>query len=119
MAYIYCLVDEKKDHALVKIGYSTNLFRRLAHYDTHNAELKFIGACECYKKTAHGLEKEFQAEIEKIGFSRLKGSLMRAETEWFAVGYDNQLYIDLMDKGMKAFRTTKNRKIYNPFNVVE
>jgi hypothetical protein len=107
---IYLMVDEKKSHALVKVGFTSNIWQRIIAYVTHNPEVKCLGTIEIQQRTKRAVEKQFHTEITNKGYKFVYGQIISKKTEWFIVEYNDPFYKEILDKGLNAFDTGKNRK---------
>lgn len=119
MNKIYMMLDEKKDFALVKIGFASNLMIRVYQYTTHNPLTECISVIDTMAKSKRNVEKMFHEEIEKMGLEFVKAKIDGKKTEWFKVEYDSQLYKDIKTKGLNAFKCGKNRKNLGTYILVK
>lgn len=117
MNSIYLMLDEKKDFALFKVGFASNLFQRMIYYATHNAGAQCIDYVKTQVKSKHQVEKQFHTEIKARGYNFYKSSLTGSYTEWCKISYDDPFYTELKSKGLNAFRCGKRRKNYGEFKV--
>lgn len=117
MNSIYLMLDEKKDVALFKVGFASNLFRRMPQYSTHNARAQCIDYVKTQIKSKRQVEKKFHMEIKARGYSFCKSPITGSYTEWFEVPYNDPFYAALKSKGLNAFRCGKYRKSYGAFKV--
>ena len=107
---LYLMIDEKKDFALCKVGYTKNIQTRMLAYSCCNPYAKCISTMETYNKTKHGIEQKFHAEIEKKGYKFITSVNLFKSTEWFIVEYNDPFYTELKVNGLKAFKSGQNRK---------
>lgn len=112
MNTLYLLIDEKKDFALVKIGFTSNLQMRLKSYSTANPWATLHSVVHTKSHMKHELEKRLHNEITKKGYDFVISKNLFTKTEWFKISYDDPFYMEIMEKGFKAFKTTKNHKQY-------
>lgn len=115
MNAVYMLIDEKRTHALVKIGFASNLSDRMDSYMTENPEIRCISYIHTMKKTKQGVERTIQKEFSAKGFERVQGRIDGRTTEWFKVSYESTFYGELLAKGLNAFQCAKNRKNYGEY----
>lgn len=64
---VYMVMEDVKGRRTIKIGFSTNIARRVHEYATHSTVFKFIGFTEGTYET----ESFFQKELENMGFERM------------------------------------------------
>ena len=91
---LYLLIDEKKDFALLKIGYTEDLNKREQAYKTANPLIKKVAYM---KRLGREAEKEFQLELGLLGFNRID------KTEWYKVPHGVADFI--ANYGFNAFAT--------------
>lgn len=119
MNTIYLMLDEKKDFALFKVGFASNLFNRMPQYATHNAGTECIDYVKTQLKSKRHVEKKFHMEVKAQGYSFYKSPITGSYTEWFQVSYNDPFYTALKIKGLNAFQCGKYRKSYGGFKVEE
>lgn len=107
---VYLMLDEKKDFALFKIGFTSNFTKRLYSYTTHNPLVRAIDTIATQKKSKRKVEKKFHEEIEKMGYNFLTATIDGKKTEWFIVQYNDPMYTNLKENGIKAFVNGRSRK---------
>ena len=112
MNKVYLMMDEKKDYALFKVGFASNLSQRFYSYTTHNPLVECISYIETMEKSKRKIEKDFHSEIEKMGLTFIKATMDGKKTEWFKIEYNNPLYKELKSKGLSTFKCGKGRKCY-------
>ena len=116
MNVVYLMMDEKKNYALFKAGFASNLATRVDAYTTHNPEVRCISYVKTMEKSKHQTEKLFHKEIAKRGYTKVTAVIADSkETEWFKVSYDDPFYTQLCELGLCAFKCGKNRKNYGEF----
>jgi hypothetical protein len=113
MNKLYLMMDEKKDYALFKVGFASNIFQRIVAYSTHNAGATLINTVNTKATSKHQLEKKCHAEIIARGYKFAVSPLTHSTTEWFAVSYDDPFYKELKTFGFEALKTTARHKIHN------
>lgn len=109
---IYLMIDEKRNHALCKVGFASHLAQRIYSYTTHNPEVKCISYVKTMEKSRHKVEIMFQEEVKKRGYDFVTAVIDGKATEWFIVDYSDPFFAELMEKGLNAFSCGKNRKNY-------
>lgn len=119
MNYIYLMLDEKKNHALGKVGYAANIESRVYAYTSHNPEVQCISTMKTMDKSKRNIEAMFHAEIEEKGYEFVTATIDGKKTEWFKVSYDDPFYAELKEKGLNAFKCGKRRKNYGVYNLVK
>ena len=107
---VYLMLDEKKDFALFKVGFTSNLVQRLSQYTTHNPLTRAIDTVVTYGKTKRTVENKFHEEVKKRGYDFVVATADGKTTEWFKVEYTDKFYNELKEKGLRAFDIGKNRK---------
>lgn len=109
------LIDEKKDFALFKIGYASNLSQRLMTYSTNNAGCELIDSVQTRKngQSKLHLEKECHNELKMLGYNTINAKVNGKQTEWIKVDYTDSFYQILKNNGFKALRTTAKHIQYN------
>lgn len=112
MAVIYLVKSASfnKNEVFYKVGYTSNLFKRLIPYMVHNPSFQLIQTATVYKKTKRGLENEIHKEIENLGFKFHKHQFFGMKTEWFAVNTNSKFYENIKMNGLQVFKSCKNRK---------
>ena len=119
MNTIYMMMDEKRHFALVKIGFTSNLESRIYQYTTHNPLIECISVVNTMEKSKRKVEKMFHEEVEKMGLEFVTAVIDGKTTEWFKVDYNSQLYTDIREKGLNAFKSGKSRKNLGTFVLVK
>lgn len=110
MNVIYLMIDEKKDFALFKVGFTSNLMQRFYSYTTHNPLANCISLVQTQNASKRKVEKLFHEEIKSMGFEFVNAKIDNKKTEWFRVEYNNPMYHKLKKQGLQAFKNGKNRK---------
>lgn len=110
MNAIYMMVDEKRNSALVKVGFTKDLEKRIGQYTTHNPMVKCISYMNTYQKTGRELETAFHDEIIKMGYEFVRAGLDGKKTEWFSVDYNDPFLKAIEENGLCAFKTGAGRK---------
>lgn len=110
MNTLYMMMDEKRDYALFKVGFTTNMDKRLAQYACHNPLVECISTLATMGKTGRQLEHRVHTELSEMGYDRVVALLDGRTTEWFKVAYTDPLYTELKVKGLLAFKVCKGRK---------
>ena len=106
---IYLIKDEKRNGTYFKVGYTSNLAKRMKQYHTHNADIVLLETIETKAKTKHQLETAIHEELTQMGYTfKLinDGTL----TEWFFVDIDHEREFETA--GLAQFKSCKGRKIY-------
>ena len=78
---LYMVMDSRGKDTLIKVGYTHNLKRRMASYQTHNPLVKLVATLD-YDTDLLTEEFEEQAchlELAEMGYRRISG------TEWFVI----------------------------------
>lgn len=109
---VYLIKQEVRTGTYFKVGFTSNLFKRIIPYATHNANIEIIELIETYKKTKMSLETEIHNEIIAMGYEFQTKKLMGIEikTEWFFVPMNKEQEFE--QAGLSQFKACKNRKIY-------
>jgi hypothetical protein len=104
--------QEARTGTYFKIGYTSNIFKRVIPYATHNANAELLEIVETYKKTKMTLETEIHNEVIKMGYEFQTKKILGIEiqTEWFFVPMDKEQ--EFVQAGLSQFKSCKNRKIY-------
>lgn len=105
---IYLIKTEVREGTYFKVGYTSNLVKRLIPYFTHNPAVQLLETIETYKKTKHALEIEIHEEILKMGYS-FKVAKNGTVTEWFLVPKDKEKEFE--KNGLSQFKACKGRVI--------
>ena len=105
---IYLVKSEARNGTFFKVGYTTNLAKRLIPYFTHNPNIELLETIKTYKKTKCNLETEIHEEITKMGYT-FKVAKNGTVTEWFFVPKEKEK--DFEAKGLSQFKACKNRVI--------
>jgi hypothetical protein len=116
MNVIYLMMDEKKNHVLVKPGFASDLASRMRAYTTHNPEVRCISYVKTQEKSKHFVEGLFHKELISMGYKRIYGVMNGVKTEWFKIAYDDPFYCELCELGLCAFKCGKRRKNYGEFH---
>ena len=106
------MMDEKREYALFKVGYSTDIDKRMYSYTTASPEMRCIDRVETYAKTHTELDKQIKTELRQRGFLRTASAIDGKLTEWFRVPYDSDFYQELTTKGLRTFKACDKRKTY-------
>ena len=79
MAIVYLVKSASfnENEVFYKVGYTSNLFKRLIPYMVHNPSIQLIQTAEVYKKTKRNLENEIHNEIKKL----VKGLMIESYIE--------------------------------------
>ena len=95
-----------------KIGFTSNLLKRVQMYITHNPSYQLIQTVDVYGKTKRQLENAIHREVENFGLNfELKTILNHTyKTEWFKVHTDSELYKAIEENGLLIFNNSKYRK---------
>ena len=101
---VYLLKMEVKNGSYYKVGFASNLAKRLNYYGTHNPCVECIETVQTYKKTKHQLETEIHKEILEQGFKFENAKINGKKTEWFFVPEGTEITL-------KQFKCCKNRKV--------
>ena len=107
--YLYLMADEKRDYCLFKVGFTTDIKKRMHAYTTHNPEAKCISTVLTKVASGRKVETAFHKEIEKRGYRFVTATIDGKRTEWFSVPYTDTFYNELMSKGLNAFGCGKRR----------
>lgn len=102
---IYLIKSEQRNGTLYKVGFTTNLIKRMAQYKSHNPNTQLLETVATYGKTKRHLESVIHSEIT-YNFVN--------DSEWFFVPIEYEK--DFESKGLSQFKACKNRKIikHNP-----
>ena len=117
MNSVYMLIDEKREYALVKIGFASCIKNRMITYATSNPEAMCVDYVHTQSRSKHYVEKQFHKEILEKGYMFIRSNIFGSKTEWFKIGYDDPFYMELKLKGLNAFNCGKNRKTYGRFKI--
>ena len=115
MNAVYLMMDEKRNYALFKAGFASDLAKRFNAYTTHNPEVRCISYVKTMEKSKHFVEGLFHKEVIKMGYEMVVATIDGKNTEWFKVAYDDPFYTQLCELGLCAFKCGKNRKNYGEF----
>lgn len=110
---IYLIKQEARKGTYFKVGYTTNLTKRVNPYATHNANAQMLEFIETYQKTKQNLEGAIHKELQKMGYTFVERNIMGIqiiETEWFFVPMDKEQEFE--QAGLSQFKACKNRKVY-------
>jgi hypothetical protein len=102
---VYLVKVEYKNNASFKVGYTSDMEKRLQPYRTHNPGFEHISMVETYAKTGMELEKAILQELIGMGVE-----FIGSHKEWFFVDYDSELYNKLNELGLLFFKACKGRK---------
>ena len=105
---IYLVKTEVREGTFFKVGYTSNLTKRLIPYFTHNPNIELLETIKTYKKTKYNLETEIHEEIVKMGYN-FKVAKNGTITEWFFVPKAKEKEFE--EKGLAQFKACKNRVI--------
>jgi hypothetical protein len=110
---IYLIKDEKCNGAFYKVGYATDLGKRLEGYYTANANIELLQTIDTYGKTKHQLETAVHREIKALGY-KFRVTInpitkKRRVREWFFI--PKALTEDFERKGLTQFKVCKGRMI--------
>ena len=105
---IYLIKTEIRDGTFFKVGYTSNLVKRLIPYFTHNPNIELLETIKTYKKTKCNLETEIHEEIVKMGYT-FKVAKNGTVTEWFFVLKEKEKEFE--EKGLSQFKACKGRVI--------
>lgn len=119
MNSIYLMKDEKRNFALFKVGFTTNLDQRIYQYTTHNPLIECISYVNTQERSRRSVETTYHKEILKKGYAFIRATMDDKETEFFKVYYDDPFYKELCSKGLKAFECGRSRKDLGCFVLVE
>ena len=92
MNTIYLMMDEKRNYALVKPGFASDLATRMRAYTTHNPEVRCISYVKTQERSKHSVEGLFHKELTEMGYERIFGVMNGIKTEWFKISYDDPFY---------------------------
>lgn len=106
---IYFAKSRDREGTYFKVGYTTNIVKRLIPYFTHNPSFELLEMVKTYKKTKCNLEKEIHAEILAMGYN-FKIAKNGTITEWFFVPKDKEEAFE--KNGLRQFKACRNRMIY-------
>ena len=106
---IYLMKSEAREGTYFKVGYTTNLVKRLIPYFTHNPNVQLLETIVTYKKTKCTLEGEIHKEILDRGYT-FKVAKNGTVTEWFFVPKADEKEFE--EKGLAQFKACRNRVIY-------
>lgn len=118
MNYVYLMMDEKREYALFKPGFASDIAKRMNQYTTYNPEVRCISHIKTMDKSQHFVEGLFHKEFTARGYERLFGTMNGKKTEWFRVNYDDPFYAELCELGLCAFKCGKGRKNYGEFIAI-
>ena len=105
---IYLVKTQVRNGTYFKVGYTSNLLKRIVPYLTHNPAFELLETVDTYNKTKRQLETEIHTEIEKMGY-QFKTTILNIKTEWFFVPMDKE--VEFEQNGLKQFKACRNRKI--------
>ena len=105
---IYLIKSEARHGTYFKVGFATNVEKRMVNYGTHNPNVKLLEFCVTYDKTKHQLEKAIHEEIKAKGFQF--SETFGVTREWFFVPMEQEQEFE--HQGLKQFKACKNRKIF-------
>lgn len=110
MNKIYLMRDEKRNHALFKVGFTKDLDNRFYFYTTHNPEVECISYVNTKESSDRRVEEQFHKEIIARGYKMVTAVIDGKKTEWFKVEYTDPFFDELCERGLNAFKCGKNRK---------
>jgi len=111
---IYLISEQVKDGYNFKIGFTSNLDKRMLAYSTHNPNAELLETVMTYGKTKNALEKAVHAELKAKGYTFLQSKITGAKTEWFFLP-TAQAEI-FRSEGLAQFKVCKGRKV-KPANL--
>ena len=116
--YLIKSASFEPDTIYYKIGFTSNLLKRISMYITHNPAYQLVQTVDVYDKTKRQLETAIHKEIEKNGLEfELKKILNHTyKTEWFKVHTDSDLYKAIEAQGLLIFNSCKYRKSVKWYN---
>lgn len=106
---IYLIKQEARKGTYFKVGFTTNLEKRIGNYYGHNPNAIMLEFCLTYSKTQRELETEIHNEILHKGFEFVTTPDGKTR-EWFFVPMDKEQEFE--QSGLSQFKSCKNRKIY-------
>ena len=106
---IYLIKQEVRRGTYFKVGFTSNLEKRINNYYGHNAGCIMLECCITYNKTKRELETEIHNEVKAMGF-KFAITPDGKQREWFFVPIDQEQKFER--KGLSQFKSCKNRKIY-------
>lgn len=115
MNTVYLIKDEKRNYCLFKVGFTASLEQRIYAYTTANPEVECISTIHTQAKSNRNIEKTFHNEIIKRGYQFVNANIDNKSTEWFKVEYNDPFYMELIEKGLNAFKCGRNRKNYGTY----
>ena len=115
MNELYLMRDEKKNFALFKVGFATDLNKRIYQYTTHNPLCECISHVRTQERSGRNIEKMFHDEIISRGYELINAIIDGKSTEWFCVSYDDPFYVEICKKELNAFKCGRSRKNYGCF----
>lgn len=92
-----------------KVGFTSNLEKRIKAYATHNPQAKLLAYAITYAPTKRALESEIHKELKNMGFQFHKSALTQTESEWFEPNEDFRKVLETQK--LKAFKACRNRKM--------
>lgn len=110
MNTIYLMIDEKNGFAAIKIGFATDMKKRLYQYTTHNPFVYCRDTVKTQAKSGRDIEKSFHNEMLARGYAPVTARMDGKRTEWFIISYSDPFYAEIQSKGLMAFTTGRNRK---------
>ena len=113
MRAIYLIVD--KGNQMAKVGYTTDLAKRVYQYTTANPKARVIDYCEVYTKTKTQLEHCARADLEALGGVRLTSPIDGKRTEWFDFEGKPEVFQELLHNGLTMLKSCKGRKCCGVF----
>ena len=106
---IYLIKQEARTGTYFKVGFTTNLEKRIGNYYGHNPNAIMLEFCLTYNKTQRELETEIHNEILNKGYEFITTPDGKRR-EWFFVPMDKEQEFE--QAGLSQFKSCKNRKIY-------
>ena len=106
MNTIYLLLDEKKDFACIKIGFTTNFKKRMHDYKGYTPFTECISIQHTQERSKRKIETLYHEELVKMGYKFIR------DTEWMKIEYTDDLYQQVKAKGLAVFKASQGRKTY-------
>lgn len=108
---IYFIKCEVRNGSYFKVGFTTDLDRRMEQYYTAMPTIELLECIATYSKTKHSLETAIHNEIRQMGYEFVgMGEDKRKGREWFFVDIEHEREFEA--KGLAQFKACKGRKIY-------
>lgn len=115
MNSLYLMIDEKRDFALVKVGFTTDLKSRLYAYSTHNPFVVCRDTMRTQPRSERKYERMVHEEMARCGYQFARSGVDNKLTEWVVMPYDSPLYANIKACGLKAFKCLRNKKSYGEY----